>query len=467
MTDRSLANFRVVAILLVALCIIPSGSVFSESQKRPNILVIIADDLGYHDVGFQGCKDIATPHLDALAKRGLRCTNGYVSHPFCSPSRAGLLTGRYQQRFGHENNPEWLPESTVAGLPLSQTTLPQVLKAAGYRTLAIGKWHLGAHPQFHPNRRGFDYFYGFLGSGHVYLADANSSVEYKIPMNRNGKEETLTGYLTDVLGQEASQAIKANEHNPWFMYLTFNAPHTPFHLTPALMERTKHFQKGPRPLYAGLVMGMDDAIGEVCATLKNSGQEENTVIFFMSDNGGWINMTQIENTQSAKERVRAAASVGVSLTHSENTPFRGGKGQVYEGGTHVPFLVSWPGVIAQGKDYMQPVSSLDIFATVAKLADAKVPEWNTMDGVNLMPFLTGENLQSPHERLFWRTDGGSNWAIREGNWKLVKQGEQVELFDLEHDIGEAKDLSSIQPDVVIRLKRAYESWNKDNVAPIF
>lgn len=162
---------------------------------------VIADDLGYHDVGFQGCKDIATPHLDALAKRGLRCTNGYVSHPFCSPSRAGLLTGRYQQRFGHENNPEWLPESTVAGLPLSQTTLPQVLKAAGYKTLAIGKWHLGAHPQFHPNRRGFDYFYGFLGSGHVYLADAKSSVEYEIPMNRNGKEETLTGYLTDVLGQ--------------------------------------------------------------------------------------------------------------------------------------------------------------------------------------------------------------------------------------------------------------------------
>ena len=253
-------------IVFAALLMDPLAAVHAaEASKpaKPNILVILADDLGYADLGFNGCQDIPTPHLDRLAKQSVRCTSGYVTHPFCSPTRAGLLTGRYQQRFGHENNPAWLPDSTVAGLPLSQTTLPQVMKTAGYVTGCVGKWHLGAHPQFHPNRRGFDEYFGLLGGGHIYLPGAKGGVEYNIPMNRNGQDEPLTEYLTDVLGREASAFVKRHQGEPWFLYLAFNAPHTPLQVTDKQLDRVKHISDETRRNYAGLVVGLDDAVGEV------------------------------------------------------------------------------------------------------------------------------------------------------------------------------------------------------------
>ncbi|MBI3880419.1 MAG: sulfatase-like hydrolase/transferase, partial [Verrucomicrobia bacterium] len=187
---RPIENWCLVILWSLAL---GPWSFAANAAPRPNILLILADDLGYADVGFNGCKDIATPNIDALAKQSLRCVNGYVSHPFCSPTRAGLMTGRYQQRFGHENNPKWDPEDTISGLPLSQKFLPEVLKTAGYATAAIGKWHLGAHPQFHPNRRGFDDYFGFIGGGHIYIGGGKGGAEYNIPMNRNGQDEPLTG----------------------------------------------------------------------------------------------------------------------------------------------------------------------------------------------------------------------------------------------------------------------------------
>lgn len=430
---------------LIIILATPLHAADSPPQSKPNILVILADDLGYADVGFNGGKDIPTPNLDRLAKQAVRCTNGYVTHPFCSPTRAALLTGRYQQRFGHENNPAWLPESTVAGLPLSQTTLPDVVKTAGYVTGCVGKWHLGAHLQFHPNRRGFDEYFGLLGGGHVYLPNVKGGVEYTIPMNRNGQDEPLAGYLTEVLGHEASAFVKRHQGKPWFLYLAFNAPHTPLQVTDKQLDRVKHIADETRRNYAGLVVGLDDAVGEVLTTLRESGQADNTLVWFFSDNGGPI-----------------------SVTHSDNSPLRGAKGQVFEGGMRVPFLVSWPGRLPTGKDYPQPVISLDVFATAVAISGAKVPSGHDLEGTNIIPHLTGEQKSAPHERLFWRTAGGAKYAVREGDWKLVgEESDKSQLFNLAMDIGESKDLATAQPDVVARLESAYAAWNRRNIAPLF
>lgn len=434
--------------VLAALLTVPLAALHAaEAGKpaKPNILVILADDLGYADVGFNGCRDIPTPHLDRLAKESVRCTSGYVTHPFCSPTRAGLLTGRYQQRFGHENNPAWLPDSTVAGLPLSQTTLPQVLKTAGYVTGCVGKWHLGAHPQFHPNRRGFDEYFGLLGGGHIYLPGAKGGAEYNIPMNRNGQDEPLTEYLTDVLGREASAFVRRHQGSPWFLYLAFNAPHTPLQVTDKQLDRVKHISDETRRNYAGLVVGLDDAVGEVLTALRENGQQANTLVWFFSDNGG-----------------------PVSVTHSDNTPLRGAKGNVFEGGIRVPFLVSWPGRLPQDKEYTPPVISLDVFATAVALSGATVPASHALEGVDILPYLAGEKAGAPHARLFWRSGGGARFAVREGDWKLVGgENGATQLFNLAADIGESQDLASAKPDVFTRLRQAYDAWNQDNIAPRF
>ena len=438
---------KAACLILAVVLSAPPASVHANDApaSKPNILVILADDLGYADVGFNGCRDIPTPHIDTLAKSGVRCTSGYVTHPFCSPTRAALLTGRYQQRFGHENNPAWLPQSTVAGLPVSQTTLPQVLKTAGYATGCVGKWHLGAHPQFHPNRRGFDEYFGLLGGGHMYTPGAVGSGEYQIPMDRNGKPEPLTEYLTTVLGCEGASFITRHQGHPWFLYLAFNAPHTPLQVTDPLLERVKHITDETRRGYAGLVVGLDDAVGVVMKALRESGQADNTLVFFLGDNGG-----------------------PVSVTHSDNTPLRGAKGQVFEGGIRVPFVVSWPGRLLQGKEYAQPVISLDIFAAAVALTGAKVPAGHVLEGTNILPYLAGGRTGAPHDRLFWRTGGGAQFAVREGDWKLVgRQNSETQLFNLAADVGESRDLAAAQPEVLARLTQAYADWNKGNIAPLF
>ncbi|MCY2976010.1 MAG: sulfatase-like hydrolase/transferase [Planctomycetota bacterium] len=414
-------------------------------DDRPNILVIVADDLGYADLGFQGCKDIPTPHLDGLAKSGVTCTNGYVTHPFCSPTRAALLTGRYQQRFGHENNPAWLPEDRVAGLPLSETPLPSVLRTKGYATGCVGKWHLGAHPSFHPNRRGFEYYYGALGGGHIYLEGLKGNNEYTIPMNRNGEGEPLKGYITTVFGQEASEYIKKSQPKPWFLYLAFNAPHTPLQSTPELQQRVSHIESKERRDLAAMIVGMDDAVGEVLSTLDSTGQRENTLVFFFSDNGGPI-----------------------SVTKANNTPLRNGKGSVYEGGIRVPFVVSWPKKLPKDATFEKPVVSLDVFATSVSLSDESNLSSEKIDGVNLIPYLSGQTKESPHDSLFWRTGGGATFAARKGNWKLVgKRGEPAELYDLEKDISEQNNLAASEGERLKQLEQAYEEWNTKNVAPLF
>jgi len=424
---------------------VASLAMIAVAGDRPNVLVIVADDLGYADLGFQGCKDIPTPNLDGLAKSGVKCTSGYVTHPFCSPTRAALLTGRYQQRFGHENNPAWLPEDLVAGLPLSETPLPSVLRTKGYATGCVGKWHLGAHPSFHPNRRGFEHYYGALGGGHVYLDGLKGSAEYTIPMDRNGQGEPLKEYITTVFGHEASEYIKESKAKPWFLYLAFNAPHTPLQSTPALQERVAHIENKERRDFAALVVAMDDAVGEVLSTLDSTGQRDNTLIFFFSDNGG-----------------------PVAVTKCSNEPLRNGKGSVYEGGVRVPFLVSWPKKLPSGTTYNKPVVSLDVFATSVALASESTPQSSNLEGVNLIPFLTGEDKGSPHESLFWRTGGGATFAVRDGNWKLVgKRGGPSELYDLDKNVGETIDLATSEPAKLKQLEEAYQKWDANNISPLF
>jgi arylsulfatase A-like enzyme len=448
-------------VFVLALVAVVAGA---ADAPRPNILLIVADDLGYNDVGFQSCRDIPTPNLDQLAASGVRCTNGYVSYPVCSPSRAGFLTGRYQQRFGHEFNPVWNPESTVFGLPLSQTTLADALGGAGYTTGIVGKWHLGAHPQFHPNRRGFAEFFGFLGGGHRYLPDSHAEVEvgagkkaspndeeHASPMLRNTAEEPERGELTTRLGEEATAYVSqhANDSKPWFLYFAFNAPHTPLQARADMLQRFAHIADERRRTYAAMVATVDEAVGRVISGLETSGQRNRTLIFFFSDNGGPM----------TKRNANA----------SKNTPLRGQKGDVFEGGIRVPFVVSWPGRLPAGQTYELPVSSLDVFPTALAAArtkrDARLP---SLDGVDLVPFLTRKNRAAPHARLFWRMDGGEAFAVREGNWKWIRTySNPPELYNLADDIGESHNVAQSHPDIATRLASAAAAWNRGLVPPVW
>lgn len=432
------------------------------AESRPNILLIVADDLGYDDVGFQGCRDIPTPHLDRLAAGGVRCTSGYSSYPVCSPSRAGFLTGRYQQRFGHEFNPIWDPSSTVYGLPVSQTTIADGLRGAGYTTGMVGKWHQGAHPQFHPNRRGFDEFFGFLGGGHRYLPGAHSVVEigagkkmertdaeHTGPMLRNAVEEPERGELTTTFGDEAKAFVErhARDAKPWFLYLAFNAPHTPLQARADMLKRFADIKDERRRTYAAMVATEDESIGKVLGAVESAGLRERTLVIFFADNGGPM----------TKRNANA----------SQNTPLRGQKGDVWEGGIRVPFVISWPGRLPAGKTYEQPVSSLDVFPTSLAVAgarrDSKLP---ALDGVDLLPFLTGRNRSTPHARLFWRMDGGEAFAVREGNWKWLRTYDNPpELYDLSKDLGEKKNLAAQHPEIAARLAAAAADWNRELVKP--
>ncbi len=415
------------------------------AETRPNVLLIVSDDHGYADAGFQGAKDLRTPHLDRLAQAGVRFTNGYVTHPFCSPTRAALMAGRYQQRFGHERNVYFDPEDHREGLPTSETLLPAHLVKAGYRTGWVGKWHLGAAPEFRPMQRGFQETYGFIGGGHRFLNwEVNPAVEYTVPLERNGTlTDEVPAHLTTALGAGAADFVRRNAGRPWFLYLAFNAPHTPHEPTAERLAAFAAIADPVRRKYAAQLSLMDDAIGELQAALKATGQDRRTLVFFFSDNGGPI-----------------------AVNGSNNHPLRGAKGQVYEGGVRVPFVVAWPERIPGGRTDDRMVSSLDVFATALTAAGVPLPENPKPDGVNLVPYLTGEKSGVPHERLFWRNE--AHRAVREGKWKLVRiAGTPDELYDLEADVAESRNLAAAQPEVLRRLGAALEAWDKELIAPVF
>lgn len=439
---------------LVLVCLCGLGVLFSllphANAGQPNVIVIVSDDQGWSDVGFNGCKEIPTPNLNALAKSGVVFDCGYASHPYCSPSRAGLMTGRYQQRFGHECNPgTGRDDSTkVDGLPLSETMLPELFRQAGYRTAAIGKWHLGDAEQFWPTSRGFDEWFGFSGGGLSYWGEIGKRSPLRgILRNGNPVPQEELSYLTDDFSSEAVEFVERNREKPFFLYLAYNAPHSPDQVTREHMERTSHIEYGGRAVYGAMVAGMDAGIGEVMSALKENGLYEQTLIFFFSDNGG-------------------------RATHARNFPYRGHKGMLFEGGIRVPFCVSWPGHIEGGRRYDNPVTALDIFPTV--IAAAGIPQKNgaKLDGVNLLPYLSGERTNRPHQTLFWRYACGDDtfgYAVRHDDWKLVYsiyKGRNL-LFDLNADPWEQNDLAESQPDKVAALNRLYASWNAEMKAPLW
>jgi arylsulfatase A-like enzyme len=417
------------------------------APRKPNIVLILADDLGSADLGFRGATDIPTPNIDALARTGVQFTNAYISHPFCSPTRAGIMTGRYQQRFGHENNPRYDPADATAGLPPSEVALPKVLSGAGYATGIVGKWHLGATAEMHPMKRGFRESYCFLGGGHDYFKTEmeGSPREYLIPIHRDGKPEPLNDYLTDALSKEAAAFIRRHANEPFFLYLAYNAPHTPQQVTDKYLARFPNISEPVRKNYAAMISAVDDGVGLVLNALKESRLESDTLVFFLSDNGGPI-----------------------SVNGSSNAPFRGAKGQLYEGGIRTPFIMRWPGRLPAGRERHDPVISLDIFATSAAAAGAHPPSGKKLDGVDLLPCAEGKSLAPPHARLFWRTGGGASHAVREGRYKYLRvRGEADALYDLQEDIGESRDVSREKPDVFARLKRACDAWDKELMAPRF
>ena len=426
--------------------LVASATVAVAADRLPNILFIIGDDMGYSDVGFHGCKDIPTPHLDGLAKAGARFTSGYVSGPYCSPTRAGLLTGRYQTRFGHEFN----PGGGNQGLPITETTLADRLKAVGYKTGMVGKWHLGSLPEMHPQKRGFESFFGFLGGAHSYF-EAAGMLRGTTPINE-------LDYTTDAFGREACTFIENHKASPWFLYLTFNAVHTPMHATDARLEKFSNIADKQRRTYNAMMLAMDEAIGNVRAKLVETSQEDNTLVIFISDNGG-------------------PTMVGVTVNGARNEPLRGSKRTTLEGGIRVPFLLSWPKRIKPSVvEY--PSIQLDLTATALAAAGIEMkPEWK-MEGVNLLPHLTGEKTSPPHDALYWRF--GDQMAIRQGDWKLVRYDSNADtqtggaqpttanrLYNLASDIHEDKDLAAMMPDKVRELQSKWDIWNQSNVSPLW
>jgi len=420
---------------------IAAQAVPGPNKRKPNIVLILADDLGYAGLGVQGCTDIRTPNIDSIAKNGVRFTNGYVSCPLCSPTRAGLLTGRYQQRFGHEFNPG--PESSAHpdfGLPLTEVTIADRLKSLGYATGIVGKWHLGYKPQFHPQKRGFDEFVGFLAGAHSYLPATEARMSGSILRGTEAMNEPE--YLTDAFARDAVSFMERHKSVPFFLYLAFNAVHTPLQATEKYLSRFSAITDGTRRTHAAMLSAMDDAVGAVLAKLREIEAEKNTLIFFMSDNGGPTRQTT-----------------------SSNAPLRGYKGQMFEGGIRVPFFVQWKGQVPSGKIYDHPVTSLDIYPTAVVAAGGMVPPDWKLDGVNLVPYLTGENAGQPHETLYWRM--GANHAIRHADWKLVvERGEpRPRLFNLADDIGEKNDLSDKVPDKAKELDTLWQTWNAQLAQP--
>jgi arylsulfatase A-like enzyme len=425
--------------------------------EKPNMIVIMCDDLGYADVGFNGCKDIPTPHIDSIARNGVRCTNGYVAYSVCGPSRAGFMTARYPQRFGFERNPQYQPQDPDMGLTREENTIAELLRPAGYHSGIIGKWHLGAHiPTSHPMKRGFDEFYGHLGGGHVYFPEKltirrsqdakGESESYRTWLMKNFEPVPPRKYLTDDFSDEAVSFVERNRDWPFFLFLSYNAPHTPLEATEKYLNRFSDIQDPKRKTYAAMVSAVDDGVGRVLKEVRRHGLEEKTIICFLSDNGG-----------------------PTSKNASRNNPLRGDKGDAWEGGFRVPFALQWKGRLPQGTDYPKPVSALDLGGTVVALSGAEVPKGKPLDGVNLIPYLTGENKGAPHEAIYLRQFDRNRFAVRQGNEKILIpwKGGKAQLYDLGKDLGESTDLADRFPDKVEHLNRLRIQWNRQLREPAF
>ena len=404
-----------------------------DNRRRPNIVIIVSDDQGYADSScYEHPKEVDTPNIDLLADEGVRFTNGYASGYVCAPTRAGLMTGRYQQRFGF-----YTASDSRTGMPLKEITMADLLKKEGYATAVIGKWHLGIEPEYHPMKRGFDEFYGFLGHGAHDYFKLDVTDEYT-SIYRNEKPINDTGYLTNNLAREAVSFIKRHKNQPFFLYLPFNAVHWPLQ---ALQKHIERFNTGDpnRDIYLAMLVCMDEAIGRVLDALKRTSTDENTLIVFFSDNGG------------ARKNL------------ANNGALRDYKHSVYEGGIRVPFIVRWLEKLPKGEVCHEPVISLDVMPTICAAVGAKLPDDRVYDGRNMLPVLYGESKKPLHEALFWY-DGTNQWAVRAGKWKLLSYKGSLELYDISADISEKNDISKENPQIVKRLQQTYTTW-KEQMAP--
>lgn len=425
---------------LVAALPSPAAQAAPE-DARPNILILVADDMGYADLGVQGCTDIPTPNIDSIATTGVRFTSGYVSAPVCSPCRAGLLTGRYQTRFGHElNHP--LADRAMVGLPVGEKTAADWMKQAGYITGHIGKWHIGnpKMPEYTPTARGFDESVWFPGQGKLPPLTAH----------RNGKaEEADDRFVDEAMAREGAAFITRHTAQPWFLYTAFLTPHEPLDVPAEVEAKFSHITDPKRRKCAAMISLLDDSVGRFLQALRDSGREEQTLVVFLSDNG-------------------APPSNG-----SLNTPLRGTKGSTWEGGIRVPFVMQWKGTIPAGQVIDAPVISLDLLRTALAGARIDVPPDSALDGADLLPFLTGKTQTPPHEALFWRY--GPQMAVRAGDWKLTRALDRKErppalrtgLYKVAEDAGEQNDLAAAHPEKVQELQKLWDEWNKTNVEPLW
>lgn len=455
--------------LILLLIVINFQSSFG--QTRPNIIVIYTDDMGYADLSCQGSvKDVKTPNIDMLIKNGIRCTSGYVTAPQCSPSRAGLLTGRYQQRFDFDAIPD-------GPLPLSEITIANRLSKAGYATGQVGKWHLepnavtekwvnknipGAVPNsegrynnipdsllipYMPGARGFDqYFTGYVN---------NYRVNYDLKGNLlspGGVNMNQLGYRLDIQTDAALEFVKHNHQKPFFLYLAYYGPHVPLEATKKYLDRFPGEMPERRRYALAMISAIDDGVGRITAMLREYGIDDNTMIIFSSDNGAPLGIT--------KEDVPVTSNKG-AWDGSLNDPLLGEKGMLSEGGIRVPYIIRWS-KLPQGKIYDKPVSTLDIASTVVGLAGLSTDK--KLDGINLIPYLTGQNTNAPHGYLFWRFWNQS--AVRSGKWKFINAGNKgTYLFDLDNDPEEKNNLISKEPEVTWKLKKKLKSWAKELMPP--
>jgi arylsulfatase A-like enzyme len=437
----------------------------SGSNRPPNIVFILTDDLGYCDTNLYECRDVKTPNIHSIAENGVSFTDGYVTASLCSPSRAGLMTGRYQNRFGFEHNAggPLRAHKEHLGLPVSELTIADHMKKADYATSCIGKWHLGSQPEFYPTRRGFDEFFGFLPGAKLFIDPSLPGVinepgfkfhagamfykllefwQEEMSMMRGETLVEEPEYLTDAFTREALDFIERKKNDPFFLYLSYNAPHTPLQTTQKYYDRFPHIKDEKKRIYAAMVSAVDDGVGKVLQKLKDTGIEEDTLVIFLSDNG-----------------------CSLFTNACSKDPLREGKIWQLEGGLRVPFALQYPGKIPAGQTYQHPVSSLDILPTAVNLAGGSLPGNIKFDGVDLIPYLTAQTHTAPHKRLFSRK--GQISTVRQGKWKLFRSEDNNWLFNLDEDVGEQKNLADKHPDKVKELIRHLKTWESEMVPPLW
>lgn len=438
------------------------------TQNKPNVVVIMADDLGYADVSAYGINRISTPNIDRIGNEGVKFTDGYSTAPVCSPSRAGTQTGRYQQRFGFEfnNGPASRDAQEGLGLDVNEITLGKHMKANGYRTGLIGKWHLGSQDQFYPTNRGYDEFVGLLSGATSYIdikrpdvinfTKPNETGEAGNAGTRNRYTQIVEGperkivdnhqeYLTEYFGRRGVEFVSRNARSddPYYLYLAFTAPHDPLTVTRKYYDRFPQIKDEQNRIYAAMVSSLDDAVGQVLKAVDASGEADNTVVYFISDNGC------------------AAYYPGMCACE----PVRGGKLTHYEGGVRIPMMVRWPAKLKGGQVYREVVSTLDIFPTVTAASGGSLPVDRIYDGVDLVPYLTGKKSGVPHDALMWRRRPMA--SIRQGDWKLWKSldGKFTLLFNLKTDLNETTNLAETNPEKVKQLEKAFDQWSRDMQDP--